>query len=85
VFEDKSPMRLLLAHAHQQPQRPSRRSEVPIPDAFEELVMACLRKHPADRPQTAEALGGALEELARAWTPEDATRWWRRHLPEFAA
>jgi serine/threonine-protein kinase len=85
VFEEQSPMRLLLAHAHQQPQRPSQRSEVPIPDAFEELVMACLRKHPADRPQTAEALGGALEELARAWTPEDATRWWRRHLPEFAA
>jgi len=85
VFDERNPMRLMLAHAHQPPQPPSRRSEVPIPNAFEDLVMACLRKNPADRPQTAEALGTALEDLARAWTPEDATRWWRRHLPEFAA
>ena len=85
VFDETNPMRLMLAHAHQPPQPPSRRSEVPIPSAFEDLVMACLRKNPADRPQTAEALGTALEDLARGWAPEEATRWWRRHLPELAA
>jgi serine/threonine-protein kinase len=85
VFEEKSPMRLMLAHAHERPERPSRRSEVMIPSAFEELVMACLSKSPADRPQTAEALGTALAALAVDWTPDDADRWWRTHLPEFSA
>ena len=85
VFDERNPMRLMLAHAHEPPERPSRRSEVPIPDAFDELVMACLRKSPADRPQTAEALATALEGLASAWTPDEATRWWRTHLPELAA
>jgi serine/threonine-protein kinase len=85
VFDEKSPMRLMLAHAHERPERPSRRSEVNIPGAFEELLMACLSKSPADRPQTAEALGTALAGLASGWTPDDADRWWRTNLPEFAA
>jgi hypothetical protein len=78
-------MRLMLAHAHEPPPRPSRRSEVLIPNAFEELLMACLSKSPADRPQTAEALGTAMGELAIDWRRDDADRWWRTHLPEFAA
>jgi serine/threonine-protein kinase len=85
VFEERSPMRLMLAHAHQRPERPSHRSEVHIPGAFEELLMACLSKSPADRPQTAEALGTAMGELAIDWRRDDADRWWRTHLPEFAA
>jgi serine/threonine-protein kinase len=85
VFEERSPMRLMLAHAHERPERPSRRSEVHIPGAFEELLMACLSKSPADRPQTAEALGTAMAGLAVDWTSDDADKWWRTHLPEFAA
>jgi eukaryotic-like serine/threonine-protein kinase len=85
VFDERSPMRLMLAHAHNRPERPSRRSEVHIPGAFEELLMACLSKNPADRPQTAEALGTALAGLAVEWTQDDADKWWRTHMPEFAA
>ena len=85
VFEERSPMRLMLAHAHQRPERPSRRSEVHIPGAFEELLMACLSKSPGDRPQTAEALAAALGGLAGDWNQDEAEKWWRIHLPEFAA
>jgi serine/threonine-protein kinase len=85
VFDEHSPMRLMLAHAHDRPERPSRRSEVLIPGPFEELLMACLSKSPADRPQTSEAMATALAALAGEWTADDASRWWRTHLPEFAA
>jgi hypothetical protein len=58
---------------------------VHIPGAFEELLMACLSKSPGDRPQTAEALGAALGGLAGDWNQDEAEKWWRTHLPEFAA
>jgi hypothetical protein len=47
--------------------------------------MACLSKSPADRPQTAEALAAALWGLAGDWNQDEAEKWWRIHLPEFAA
>ena len=44
-------MGLLLHHAHTPPTPPSARTELPIPAALDQLVMSCLAKDPAERPQ----------------------------------
>jgi serine/threonine-protein kinase len=84
VFEEETSMATLLAHAQKPPIPPSRRTEIPIPAAFEDLIMACLEKDPNRRPQTAADLARAVSESGadRSWTPERAEKWWLLHLPE---
>jgi serine/threonine-protein kinase len=50
---------LITHHLVTVPDPPSRHG--PVPRALEQLIMRCLDKDPAQRPQTAEALGKALE------------------------
>ena len=66
------------------PPRPSSISEIEIPADFEDLVLACLSKDPAQRPPTCETLAQALEviQLAEPWTRERAADWWQMHVPE---
>jgi eukaryotic-like serine/threonine-protein kinase len=87
VFHAPSPIALLMHHAGTPPTPLSRRTELAIPPALDALVMSCLSKDPADRPQTAAELGRALAAIvgATAWTPERAERWWSTHLPAPAA
>jgi hypothetical protein len=46
--------------------------------------MMCLEKEPAKRPPDAEFLARLLEgcDDVGSWTPDDAERWWRTHMPE---
>jgi len=87
VFDAPSPARLMFAHVRDTPAPPSSRAELEIPPALEALVMRCLSKDPAGRPQTAEELADALGDAVSddRWTPDHATRWWRKHLPDLAA
>jgi serine/threonine-protein kinase len=63
VFEGSSPIQTALQHVQQPPVPPSERTNDPIPPALERLVMACLAKRPADRPQSASELGAELMEV----------------------
>jgi serine/threonine-protein kinase len=63
VFEGDSPIQTALQHVQQPPVPPSERTSNPIPPALERLVMACLAKRPADRPQSASELGAELMEV----------------------
>jgi serine/threonine-protein kinase len=83
VFEGATPMETMLKHAREDPVAPSHRCELPIPEELDRLVLACLAKDPARRPQTADELADRLEAcgLASSWTAEDARDWWRTHLP----
>ena len=83
VFEAPTPMGLLLHHTQTAPLPPSARTELPIPDALDRLILSCLAKDRALRPQTARELSRRLGEVegAGAWTEEMAREWWGRHAP----
>jgi len=83
VFKAETPLELILHHAHTVPDPPSNRTELPIPPALDQLVMACLAKSPAERPQSARELSQRLAEIAGpdAWTEVEAREWWAIHEP----
>jgi serine/threonine-protein kinase len=86
VFSASSPMTVLLHHVQEAPAPPSARTEQSIPADVDDLVLACLRKDPARRPASAEAV---LQMIARLdfsdrWHPAAAGAWWRRHLIDLA-
>jgi plasmid stabilization system protein ParE len=78
VFTAETQMGLLLHHAHTPPTPPSARSELRIPAALDQLVLSCLAKDPAERPQSARELSRRLAEIegAEAWTQDRAREWW---------
>jgi serine/threonine protein kinase len=84
VFDEPTATAMSIAHVQRPAPPPSTRSELPIPPALERLVLQCLEKNPADRPQSARDLHRMLEELEDVppWTRADAAAWWRTHLPE---
>jgi hypothetical protein len=53
-----------------------------VPRDLEVVVLAALEKDPANRPESADAMRSAIAACrdARAWSPEDATFWWRQFL-----
>jgi serine/threonine protein kinase len=81
VFTSQTPLGHLVHHAHTPPTRPSARTELPIPPALDDLVLSCLAKDPAQRPQTARELSLRLAEVegVSAWTQERAREWWVTH------
>ncbi|MBA3453118.1 MAG: serine/threonine protein kinase [Deltaproteobacteria bacterium] len=87
VYEASTRIEMLAAHSQQQPIAPSKRVELPIPAALDDLVLALLAKNPNDRPQTARELSQRLSEISFAtpWTQDRAEAWWRVHLPEVLA
>jgi serine/threonine-protein kinase len=83
VFTADTPTALLVHHVRTPAAAPSSRSELPIPPSLDRLVLSCLAKDPAERPQTARELSGRLSELewASPWTEERSRAWWGRHQP----
>jgi eukaryotic-like serine/threonine-protein kinase len=60
VFEADTAIQTVLLHVQQEPVPPSRRTENPVPPTLDRLVLACLAKSPADRPQSAIELAAEL-------------------------
>jgi serine/threonine-protein kinase len=86
VFDKSSAMAMAMAHVSDQPEPPSRRSEIPVPASLEQVVMACLAKNPNGRPQSAGELRTMLDACTDVpqWSQADADRWWALHRPEAA-
>jgi tetratricopeptide (TPR) repeat protein len=75
VFMGTTPQMVLAAHVTEAPVPITRYRET-VPRALDALVMRCLEKKPADRPQHAEEVLAQLEALATpsgGMTPTDAT------------
>jgi serine/threonine-protein kinase len=83
VFEGRTPMETVMMHVQRAPEPPSRRTALPIPAALERIVLDCLAKDPAARPQTADELSDRLAAvpLPVEWTPGRADEWWSAHPP----
>jgi serine/threonine-protein kinase len=86
VFEGESPMELAVKHVRETPIPPSQRTELEIPEKLEEMILKCLKKDPAERPQSASSLVRFLEEClgTDSWDESAAADWWSRHLPQKA-
>jgi serine/threonine-protein kinase len=83
LFSAESPMATLMKHVNEIPDAPSERSELTIPPELDALVMECLEKDPANRPNNAEELVAKLQVIPfdRPWGKEDARRWWDSYRP----
>jgi len=87
VFEAETAMQVLVQHVYGTPTPLSERVPQPIPPELDALVMSCLQKDPANRPQTADALADALAVLAWAypWPQDRARAWWDEKMPTLTA
>ncbi|MGO8678012.1 MAG: serine/threonine protein kinase [Limisphaerales bacterium] len=83
LFETNQVERLLENQVQRMPQTPAERLGRDTSTDLEELVMSCLSKAPDQRPPSAGALEEALGrcQAARAWTSEDAAKWWGANVP----
>ncbi len=82
VFTGDTVMAVVMQHVQAAPLPPSQRTELPIPAALDQLVLACLAKGPDARPQSAAQLLESLGAIAvPPWTDADAHRWWQQHHP----
>jgi serine/threonine-protein kinase len=82
VFEAPTPYQVLTRHIEEVPQAPSRRSELPVPPELDALILACLEKEPARRPNATDLADHLADYASRdAWTEQQAARWWQHHLP----
>ncbi|MGE5814894.1 MAG: protein kinase domain-containing protein, partial [Acidobacteriota bacterium] len=84
VFSAETAMKLLLAHAQTPPEPPSSKTELPIPQDLDALVLSCLAKDRDERPKSPKELLQRLDAipLRQQWTEERAREWWRTHLPQ---
>jgi serine/threonine-protein kinase len=83
VFPEKSGLAMALAHTHETPLAPSARTELPIPSALDRLILQCLAKDPAARPNGCRELAERLAQTVEpgAWTQAAARHWWEVNRP----
>ena len=81
VFEGATIVEVCGHHLHSEPVAPSKRLDRPVPEDLEDLLLSCLEKDPAERPQSAAELWQRLQacQSMGEWTESHARRWWDRH------
>ncbi len=86
VFSGKGVVEVCAHHLHTPPEPPSRRRADPIPGDLETILLDCLAKSPASRPESAAALCARLESCDGfgTWTSDRAREWWRLHAEALA-
>jgi serine/threonine-protein kinase len=75
-FTGKNLIELCAHHLHTPPPPPS--SRLPVPEDLERVILACLAKDRAARPESAEALDRLLASCrdAGSWGDAEAEAWW---------
>jgi hypothetical protein len=86
LFSGETIAEICRKHLDETPQSPSQRLGKTIDANFESVLMRCLAKDPAARPQSATALAEQLvaSALTPQWTPENRAAWWTAHRKSLA-
>jgi len=86
VFDGDSIAELCRQHLTETPVPPGARIGKTFDPQLESLLMRCLEKDPAVRPQTARELGQLLFAcpMAEQWSPESRAAWWTEHRKSIA-
>lgn len=81
VFEANSLVDLMQMHVTETPTPPSHRVNVKVSEELESIILGCLEKSRARRPQTARDLAQQLLRCSAAhdWKLVDAETWWMGH------
>lgn len=79
VFTGRTVLDVLHQHMRSTPLSPTERCDADVSPGLERLLMRCLQKSPADRPESALQLAHELSRCVprTPWTADDANRWWR--------
>ena len=79
LFSGLSVGEIMTQQLKAEPPRPSESLAEPLSADFEEVIMHCLAKNPAERPASARALEEALSHCTKAgmWGRAEAEAWWR--------
>lgn len=82
VFEGDTPLATVMQHVQARPTPPSRRSELPIPESLDVLILSCLEKKREARPRDVMELDAHLArcQCPVVWDNEKATAWWGLHM-----
>ncbi len=82
VFDAESTFQMIAKHMRNEPVPPSLRANIEVPQALEQLILRCLAKDPAARPQSASELASSLASIRIGeWTQAEAQAWWKDHQP----
>jgi serine/threonine protein kinase len=78
LFQSANVMEICNHQMNTAPQSPSERIGKAQPHDLEAVILQCLEKNPATRPQDAEAVCEALAacEDAKHWSTAEAAKWW---------
>jgi serine/threonine-protein kinase len=83
VFRAETAVAMSMAHVQERPVAPSERSEFAVPAGLDRVILQCLEKEPAARPESARRLIEMLAEVeVDRWTQREAEAWWSTNLPE---
>jgi eukaryotic-like serine/threonine-protein kinase len=82
VFSGRNAVEICGHHLHTPAPPPAERMGAPVSPELSELILACLEKDPARRPESARELIARLSRCeVEPWTEEAARSWWREHPP----
>ncbi|MEO1498064.1 MAG: serine/threonine protein kinase [Planctomycetota bacterium] len=81
VFEARTLAELCRMHMKEPPQAPSKRIGRDLPPELDDVILACLNKSRAKRPQTARDVTLRLQRVpvTDGWNVEAADLWWNQH------
>jgi serine/threonine protein kinase len=84
VFAGRTTMEICAHHLHTEPVPITQRCRQGLSQDLADLVMACLAKDAALRPQTADQVLERLQACpdANAWSARDARAWWKEHAAD---
>ena len=74
-------LQMLVKRLHDDPLPPSQVAEVPVPADLDRVIMLCLSRDPAGRPDAAGLATALASVRVDPWTESDAAVWWATHQP----